>query len=89
MGIGVVMHDFYVFYIVKVCYLFDYFSMKIILTAGNGYGFLISIVINRIGWANYRLTIIYCMLGSYQATTLPNRKQRSGGKIGKQTLQFF
>ena len=26
------------------------------------------------------------MLGSNQATRLPNRKQRSGGKLGKQTI---
>ena len=29
------------------------------------------------------------MLGSNQATRLPNRKQGSGSKIGKQTLLFF
>ena len=28
------------------------------------------------------------MLGSNQATRLPNRKQWSGGKIGKQTTHF-
>ena len=63
---------------------------KIITTAGNGYGFLIPIVINRTGCANYCLTIIHYMLGSNQATRLPNRKQGSGSKIGNwQTLLFF
>ena len=41
---------------------------------------------NWTGRTNYRLSIIHYMLGSNQATRLPNCKQRSGGKIGKQTI---
>ena len=62
---------------------------KIIPTASSGYGFLILIVINRTGCVNYCLTIIHYMLGSNQATRLPNRKQGSGSKMGKQTLLFL
>ena len=53
----------------------------------QGYGLLIPIVTDWIGRTSYRLSIIhYYMLGSNQATRLPNHKQWSGGKIGKQTI---
>ena len=57
-----------------------------ISTVDHGYRLLVPIVMNWIGRVSYRLSIIHYMLGSNQATRLPNRKQRSGGEIRKQTL---
>ena len=44
---------------------------------------------NWIGRAKYRSSIIHYILGSYQATRLPNRKQQSGDKIGEQTIKVL
>ena len=52
------------------------------------YGLLIPMVLNKTGRANDLLLIFNYMLGSNQATRLPNCKQRSGGKIGKQTIRI-
>ena len=83
MAIGMVMHDFLMF---STQWRSSVFLITFQNYSDSSYGLRIPIVINWIGHANYRLSIIHYMLGSNLATRLPNRKQWSGVKIGKQTI---